>query len=450
MSLRIDIIEQTAVVAISKSNEKPRTLVWFFLTTILMFMYIFQFDLSAFGILEQITSTRISVLIFYIIGIFEIGIIPGRNVKNGLGKLFIKITWLNVFLFFYMLFIFVAIGVKEGTHMVTIIINFFLLQIIPCVIFFKYYRSIDELLEIIMYAVGLQTVIIWICLTVPSLSFTIDAMFNQVDNYTLAREGYAGGLGCIAAPGYIRYFLGQLACFYFIAKNQNKIPYLILYLLFSLTGSMIARTGLIGSIIGAIVIVIYLISVKGNRNLIACILATTIVVFIALNWANSSNEASSFFEKRFFRLSSLIEESKSASSIGEIHFFDIYFHDEGTIIPELNNKTYLGTGVPSGTSGNDVKVNVDGEYIRLYVAFGLPLAIFFYLFIYINLFLTTIKQKDKIVKYTLYFFILFSFAAVFKEWTFYATPYLTLFILIASLPTRGWHRKKLLTLTNTK
>ena len=436
---RLNFVDTKAVY-----EKKPRTMVWYITMTILMFMYIFQFDLSSFGISQQITSTRISVLIFYIIGFFGFGIIPGRRIKSGLGSIFRRVTALNIILFLYMLLLYWTIGVKEGTPMVLIITNFFLLQLIPCAIFYKYFRSIDELLKVVLYAGLLQAFIIWVCITVPGIGIFVDLMFNQTEIYSIARDGYAGGVGCIAAPGYLRFFFAQLACFYFIVTSKShKLLYLIIYLFLSLTGSMIARTGLIGSMIGVIVVVLYLVTIKGNRNLVLGIVIAAVVALLGFRGIMGSEKSRAFFGNRFLRMSLLFEESKTAKSVGDIHFFDVYFNDENTYIPPLDDKTIIGTGVPSGVSGNDVRVTVDGEYLRLYVAFGLPLAIFFYLFVYGNLITTTIKMRNRDVKYTLLFFVLFSFVAVFKEWTFYNPPYLFFFMLIAALPTEVSYKNQL-------
>ena len=114
-------------------------------------------------------------------------------------------------------------------------------------------------------------------------------------------------------------------------------------------------------------------------------------------------------------------------------FFEGYFAGKTTIIPNVSWKTILGTGITSGVSGNGVAVNVDGGYLRLYVAFGLPLAIVFYVFLYYKLFRAAKSMPDSRLKNVLLLFLVIIIIGEFKEYVIFQQYMLCIFYTAAIL-----------------
>ncbi len=414
-------------------TEKKRSILWYCGMTVLLFFYIYQFNLTIIGLPMWLHSIRLASVVMYLLFIvgslynsYSLGITKGAG-----GRFYKKVIKVHIAIFLYMVFLFFAIGVKDGNHMVVILINFFLFTIIPIYICSKLFQSWDEFLHIVLFATLLQSVFIWISTLDPAIATFFDLAFNaDVETFEDLRVGYSGGIGCITAPGYIRYSIGEIACFYFAAKTRNPI-YFILYLFMLLTGAMIARTGLIAGLLGLIFLLIYSMSKASFKSILSFVVVSVLVIFIATNVMSNSN-ALSFFQDRFARTEHLISDSRSYGFLN-FSFFEQYMSGESTVIPPLSFETLVGTGVPSGESGNGVKVNVDGGFFRLYVAYGLILAIVFYIYLFFNMIRTTTARKDRVYRYVLTLTILFFIIAEYKEWSVYASPYIWFFATMAMI-----------------
>ena len=416
---------------IMRSEGRGHSIFWYIMMTIVVFCYIYQFNLEVFRLPAWFHSVRLSALMLYIL--FGIHLLMETSIKErqSEGLRFYKSQIiLHVFLFIYMLFLYFAIGIREGDHMVVILLNFFFIRLIPIYFCFKMFKSLDELMYIVLAATLLQTVFIWISLLFPSLGTIIDLTFNASDEFIAHRVGYAGGLGCITAPGYLRYSLGQIACFYLFTR-KNKSLYIILSLLLLVTGTMIARTGLFVGLIVVLFMILYTLSKKGGKGIISIGIVSLVLIAVA-SVLLSNSEVFSFFSERYTRMTSLAEESQDSGFFNS-SFFDNYMHGEGSVLPEFSFATIIGTGVPSGTAGNGVKVNIDGGYLRLYVAYGFILAVFFYFYLYRSMIKVARKEKNKEIRYTLILIIVILILAEYKEWAFYSSPFIWLFSVFAIL-----------------
>jgi hypothetical protein len=112
----------------------------------------------------------------------------------------------------------------------------------------RIYSKLDDFMSVLLYATIIQTFFIILCLYDTNFAALMDLTFNYVEDgnnrIERLREGYAGGIGCIAAPGAILYSLGVLACSYLFVKRKKWYFFLLLSV-FLLISSMIARTGLL-------------------------------------------------------------------------------------------------------------------------------------------------------------------------------------------------------------
>lgn len=407
-----------------------------------MFGFIYEFYLYAFGIPSFITSSRISAIIITIMALYKSS---KRSVKDKqfMGeprKALKRFCRFHVPIFLYMLFLYLAIGVQgDSRHMVTILFHAFVFRIIPIWAFFICIDKLDELMKILLIATGIQTVIVWLCITNPIIMNMIDTTFHLGRMYT-HRDTYAGGLGCITSQGLIRYAVGEVACVYYYYK-KNNIWYIALLLLFSLTGSMIARTGLLVAII-CIVFVLYYAIRRKKITIYGTIVVSVVLALLVTSIVLESSSNRSFFSFRFTYMAGLFEEAEIATNIYDITFFDKYMHDIDTYIPPITYKTIIGTGVPSGTSGNGVYVNVDGGFFRLYVAYGLILAIAFYIFFMKILFRVCYSFNDIVIRYTMLLMLALIVVGELKEWNIYASCHVTIFFLIALLAYNDTYKYK--------
>ena len=165
---------------IMRSEGREHSIFWYIMMTIVLFCYIYQFDLQIFGLPEWFHSIRLSALMLYVL--FGIHLLTNTSTREpkSQGLRFYKSQFkLHVFLFIYMLFLFFAIGLREGEHMVVVLLNFFFIRLIPIYFCTKMFKSLDELMYVVLAATLLQTVIIWVSLLLPALGTIIDLTFNK-------------------------------------------------------------------------------------------------------------------------------------------------------------------------------------------------------------------------------------------------------------------------------
>ena len=426
-----------------------RSMAWYASMSLLMFGFIFEFYLYAFGIPNFVTPSRIAAITITILAILKIAK-SKRNKKpfEGIpGKALRKFCWFHVPVILYMLLLYVTIGVQgDSRHMFTILIHTFVFRIIPIWAFYVYLDSLEELMNILVITMLIQTGFIWLCITNPTAKLIIDNTFHLSETYIYYRDTYAGGLGCITSQGLIRYAVGEVACVYLYYK-KNNILYIALLLLFGLTGSMIARTGLVVVAICASFVLYYAFK-RHRTNVLRTLLFSIILTLLSAYVILSSNSSRNFLESRFTRMSELFEQTEDATDIYDVGFFDSYMHGTATILPPITTETIVGTGVPSGTSGNGVTVNIDGGFFRLYVAYGLILAIIFYAFFLHLIFRVSFSFKNIDIRYTMLLMSALIIVGEFKEWSIYASCHVTIFFLMALLAYQDLKKVKRLELVN--
>lgn len=420
------------------SANNKHSLPWYIMLVVITFCYVYQFDLSAFGISGQLHSSRIASVAVVVLAATN-GLLTKRKIMVGCpAPKFKQYVRVHIFIFLYMVFLAIILGPWKGQHMMGTLINVFLFQFIPIVAYYQIVDKLDEVMRILLWVTIIQAIIIWICTLNPQISAAVDLMFNGdlfgETDFAVMRDGYAGGIGCITSSGVIKFSLGLIACSYLYFITQSGL-YLILLMVLGLTNSMIARTGILVSIIVFIVVLIYILKQKSFSllwKMIPVVILGLIVFFFA------TKKYTGFFEERFYRAISLRDQQKNASSITDIGYFQDYFYSETTKIPDISIETIIGTGVSSGKSGNGIEVNVDGGFIRLYVAYGLFGAIAFYLYFFYTIYMIIKKSKPFHVKVTLYLFLFLIIIGEFKEFAIYGTCIVVFFFLTALLSSKEY------------
>ena len=392
------------------------------ISTILLFFYIYEFNFQVFGFPTFITSRRVSVLLFVVL-------LACRSIVKHNGKLRIVPTGgcvascirthaiLQFVMLVYSCMLIFIIGTGEGESIVIDIVQYLLFSIFPIVLFYSYYDNLDCFMNAILFVTIIQTIIIIICLWSSDFAYALDHTFatgETLEYITSHRDEYAGGLACITAPGAFKYSLGLIACVYFSLKKK-KTRYLIAYFAFSVVITMIARTGFFIALIGLLVILVGTGRSRKGGSSFKVLLSAALILLVAV-FALYMLDLQAFFDSRYQRLFALFENGLRAE------FLDYYFSGEniGNVYVAINSETFWGIGITSGTSGNGVTVNVDGGFLRLIAALGVPMAVIFYVSFAFVLYRLQRNIGSKLHKSTMLFFIIVLLMAEFKEYTIYA------------------------------
>ena len=393
--------------------------------SVLFFFYFYKANLAFLGIPSALHTTRLVSLVYFAIFLFG-----GKNIidkKTYAAKCFKRTLIFLLFVLLYCYLIIFSIGKGDGRNVTDDIINQILFGFLMLFPLTSYFKNLDRLMSILLIVHIIQSIVVWACVINPSISLLLDLTVNASESsdwFIEQRESYAGGIGCITSSGAIKFSFGLVACLYKYYIRPS-VKYLILFAFFSVTISMIARTGLI---LALITLLFLLLGSNKQRSYVKAVVA--IVVLLVVFFAFSNIDKSSDFYYDHFRRFERFEEKKGVLT----WVTDAYLAGETTIIPPLSYETMRGTTVTSGVSGDGIRVNADGGYIRNYVALGLPLAIFFYVFVFGTCFKLSWKSKDE-VKKILLLCTVFLIIGEFKEpYLFTIIPW-TLFYLIAFLST---------------
>lgn len=387
-------------------RRNDKSTVWYVTMTCLMFLYIYEFNLSPFGFPTLFTSRRV------VVGIL-IGwslIIANRKKLSGKNKSKIRIKEYSYFLFFLLVYAYglkLIFGDGEGEHITQSIIRLLFSGIVPIYCLTKILDNVDQLMRVILWATLLQSAFVVSSLIIPQFGVLLDLMFFGDDDAATMiqrRTGYAGGLACIAAPGTLRFSMGLIACLYFYLKSRS-VKYMLLFFYLGFIATMIARTGLILSIVGIMVILWKF----AEENAVAAlrVVGTIIIAGVALVVFLSNVNITDYFE--FTRLFDLIEGN------GGSRFVDEYTDGKTTNFPDLSDNFFLGTGIVSGTTAGGEDIHVDGGFLSNYSALGFLMTLVFYIVTF-TFFIRLMKLSTNMnIEIAMLYFIFIMFLAEFKE-----------------------------------
>lgn len=401
------------------------------LKTLLIFMFIYKS--TPIEGMTFITSERVAVLLFFFMAIIK------KQWKVCFYKnLYIDKLWkyeliFQSFLLLYTIILILLIGWGDGDTLTEQIINFLVVTPIAVYSLSIVINSTEELLKILLVVTIFQSIVVLMGVLNPTVGDIIDNLqINKTYvywDYPYYRSlGYATGIACVAAKGSLIMALGCIASYFFIRKKNKQILYWFAYLLISVAMTAVARTGLVFALI---VLCFLIMDSSSNMNLVKRILillsGLLFGIFITVLVISQGLLVDYSIVDVFPRVYDLYERGFFDS------FFRYYIDSDSTIIPSVSWATIVGTNILSGTSGNDITVNVDGGYLRMYVALGIPLTMFFYLF-QIGI---MIKAKriivDKVKKTLAFLFILLMFLGEFKEFYFYLRYLIVIYFVYCHL-----------------
>lgn len=393
----------------------------------LMFMYIYDTNLSVFGLPSIFTTRRLVVIVLFGYVVLSKGFVKTFSSKSfgNCWKPFNKIISFQYFIFIYSLFLLLLVGRGTGDHIYEISLRLLIFGIMPVFLFKEIFRNIDEFMKAILIATFIQSFFVIYSLVNPLFGALLDSTFSLDDDYvTSHRSGYAGGLNCITAPGCLKFSMGLVAAVYF-CLNKRSLIYYASFIFLSVVATMIARTGLLLSLCGLLVIVYGGMKV-GTGKLILNIILPLCILGCLLFYFVENGGFNDIFE--FKRLQNLFEDGGSDDG-----FFKEYFSGADTKIPALGYDTLIGIGITSGISGTGIPINVDGGFLRLYGALGIVICIFFYYIFFSQLFVIKKRIKNNVVKLTILYFIMIIIIGEFKEFTIYSQYMVGIFFAIVAL-----------------
>ena len=395
----------------------------FWIYTILLFLYIYSTPVR--GLPSFLTTVRIATFGLLLLFLF---VKKTNGHKRPVKFTYSYHTLIRTFIFICILLVYsvilvISIGTGSGESIVPVYINMFVSSFLPTIILIRLFNSVDVFLKSVLWVTIIQTICIWLCLLVPSIKELLDSLFLYNTDHEEFREAYAGGLACITAPGAIKYSLGIVSCVYFIIKTE-KIKYFVLFILLTVTATMVARTGLLIALVCLVFMLVHLFRKVSMRTVLSYSLGCVLIVYLLVLVAGNNID---FVEERFQRLLFLFEVGLNDA------FLTAYFDGSTTVIPKISSETLFGLGIYSGLSGNGIYVNADGGYIKNYAAIGLILSALFYIFFYVNAIRIAYRMKSRENRLFVMMFIAVIALAEFKEWVIFDMYMICIFFTVVIL-----------------
>lgn len=393
--------------------------------TLLLFSFIYQYDLTFFGLPSTFHSVRVSSCVIILLALISRCIYKKQNYgfEKKINKNIKAYFYFIIFLFLYSLLLLIVVGVGQGNYIYENLLNILLFSIPVALSLRILIKDINELCKVLFFTGILQSMIIVLCTFNDNFALLIDTIFNR-NFFEFTREyrhAYAGGIGCITSTGVVRFSTCLFASAYLFLSSRKNV-YLLFFLILSIVACMIARTGFIFFIIGMYVIMSSYFSAKSIIKIILSLISCSVIILLAISQFISIDE---LIQLRFNRFISLNETGLRKG------FFDGYFYGEDTYLPPLNLDTILGTGLLSGLSADGYKVHVDGGPLRIYSAIGLPMCLFSYFFV-LNIMFRLLKIcKGSVNRKMLGMFFIFILVSDFKEISLFSVWPMCLYFTIS-------------------
>ena len=391
------------------------------LKIIILFFLVYNscfIKVGSIGILNTERSACLLILLYFLFT--QKNVLKFFSCKS-IGILKYKIVFQSIILLYSIFLLFIN-GLGDGKNLIQPILTLLIYLPIFFFLLINIIQDKKDLMTALLYVTLIQSLIIMCAFVNPHFANTLDTSIFNKDltigqrNYSELRQaGYPGGVACITSIGTLQLSLGLVSCLFFIINtitSKRCIAYFIAYMFIGSIMTLVARTGLVISLLGILILINFALKNRKTFALIKLLAISVCIVFFILLASGILFELPYIYRR-------LMAFSNGAISL----YFYSYFHANDTYIPFICLETILGTGITSGISGSGIKINVDGNFIRMYAAIGLPLAIVFYgitLFFIkklINCLSTTID------KHISYFLLIIFIIGEFKEPFFYSKWY---------------------------
>lgn len=415
----------------------------FALKCVLLFFFLFDIYFSeAFGLPTWFTSRRLSLILMLIVAISNGKFRVISQIVTS-QKSVVNIIMLHVFLLSYSVVILLIAGWGIGEHILIHIIKFLIIAIFGAEVFCNFFDNLDEMFKALVVVTTIQAIFIISFLFFGPIQQVIDNFIGMGDIYLKFRSsGYATGIACVAAMGVLRMTPGIAACIYYILYDKaHSGKWIILFSFLALSAIMLARTGLIIVGLGLFVLLNRARKESGRLfvKIICGLLMLSLLTICSIYFFNLEDKILIFLSRTIRLLN---------KGLGD-DFFITYFGkgtNSSTVFPELTWKIFLGTGIMRGTSGNGVQIHADGGYICLLVGYGIPIALFFYVFMFKNMYRSLERLENKNFKTVMFFMLVYIFIGEAKEFFIYDNFAISIFFSLLLL----YDKDKYLTRENTR
>ena len=423
-------------IASQKESERTNPIRVLFLT----FIYFpFLFPVSIPGVSVGTAFLTLGIMVAY--AVVDSNMKAFSFGKSRTSNMLKSYLWWTIFLILYVSFLQQLNGILDGSSPIGEYIN--MLIMLP--VFFitgKYiFNSLKELMLILYLCGVIQSIIIIVAKVSPIVNIGLLLLFPEgaFESDTrggieqLVMEGYSLGFGVITSAGCLRVAIAQIGSLYFLihSKGGKQIFHLILYLLITIATSLLARTGLLISIVGLLCVVWVRMKQGGGRGpkFILLISSSVVVGIIIINHFFTIDFLEEIFQRFVFLFENGIHDSYFRGYLGE---------GGDNTIPPISPETIIGLGITYGTSGNGILTITDGGFMRNYSAMGLIVVIINYVLIF-NYFRKCYNYSRNIINKTLILFMFSIFLiGEFKETFIYYIFSMCFVFLIFSLIEREW------------
>ena len=346
----------------------------FYILCLLMFFLVFNIQFK--NLPPIITSARISCILLFMWGVFKNRMII--KIDNSFSARGFFSVWKLMFVIsLYSAVLLIIYGRGYGSTALGYYLNFLIFISLGFYGIVNVFDKIEQITSVFITIMVIQSIIILISVASSSFRNFIDTTFNSQSYFNTTRSaedmynlGYAFGIGCMTSTGSIGLSFGQISILYLLKKDfGGKALHLLEYTLITMATTMLSRTGLFISLF--ILAVLFLSDISPKRFFKILFSFSLVVLFLYLLLFYSS--WSELLLMRFSRLEHLIKNGLYES------YFKGYLNADTTSIPVFSIDTILGMGILSGITGNGIKVNVDGGYLRSYAAIGVVWSLILYL-----------------------------------------------------------------------
>lgn len=345
--------------------------------TPLMFFFLFDMDFTRnLGLPTWVTGRRTVLFLLLILVLIQK---RGRLCMrvNRFSERMVRSLALALSCFFlYTLAILLYAGWGSGEHLQIHIIKMLLITVLGAQIISEYFGESQRLFKALCRASAVQGMVILLFLAFPTVQVTTDSLLNNVEHYLRLRSGgYATGIACAAAPGALRMAPGLISGIVLLLTERRSTAKWMLYTVLTACGmALIARTGLILAALGILVIILERKpNLRVTSGIVGSILALAFIALLLVRILNLTDTLTYYLQRAQRLLEKGLQDDFFGNYTGRT--------DSSTVIPRISIETVIGTGIISGISGNGIRINVDGGFIRLLTGFGIPVGICFYLFL---------------------------------------------------------------------
>lgn len=359
-----------------------------------------------------------------------------KQEKLRTSKMLISYLLWNVFLIIYVFGLLEVFGRGDGTTPFKEYIEMLIILPLFYISGKAIFRNTEELMKILYIGVVIQSIIIIVALFSPILSIGLTLLFPEgayntdiFGGFEMAiAKGYKVGLGVFSSAGSLKMAIGQIgACYFLIKSRDSKLVYhLVLYLFIAVATSLVARTGLLISVVGLLCVIIAKRKQGGARAIkfVILVCALSFIGYIIVIKLLPFD----FIEDTFQRIIDTAD-----NGIHDTYFRGYTGEGGDNTIPPLCPETIIGLGITTGVSGSGITTITDGGFLRNYSAMGLIVAIINYLMITIIFKKQFKAYKSQVYKGIIIFMFLVLLIGEFKEYFIYYVSPMCFFFLIFNL-----------------